>query len=458
MGNCREDDISSMMDRLNLGRGGQNAFGAQPAFGQHPSDLSHSQQVAAMLNDRARLQREQADHDATQRFPPNEQQNAQAFAERMQQFGELRLQTDVPREGVIGQPSAMQFQDPESASSGRSEHHLPVPEPQSHSHAHQEPLSLTEQVQKAQSAKQSPIPPSAWNKVEPAIFPFPPPPSQSPLPAPAAQRKPFMAESLATETRSGAATPAADTPSASIAPWAKETAESSRGPSLREIQEAEAKKAAEREAVAAAARREAFEKDLVAQAQSPAVQYGLPTTSTWASGASPATPSAPSAPVWGAKPANVSTPTTASSKKTLQQIQKEEEARKQRAIAQANATATVLGVVAAPPVAGKRYADLAGKTNPILPGMPGGNSAWTTVGSSGKVKPVGGTTPAPPATVRSTSTTITPATVKKPTVTRTTTVGGSSGKANAEEEFRKWAINELRHDLNKGINGRKFYV
>jgi PERQ amino acid-rich with GYF domain-containing protein len=32
-------------------------------------------------------------------------------------------------------------------------------------------------------------------------------------------------------------------------------------------------------------------------------------------------------------------------------------------------------------------------------------------------------------------------------------MGGQSGKLNAEEEFRKWAVNELRHDLNKGING-----
>jgi PERQ amino acid-rich with GYF domain-containing protein len=318
----------------------------------------------------------------------------------------------------------------------------------------QEPLSLTEQVQKAQSAKHSPQPQSAWNKVEPAIFPFPPPPSQSPLPAPAAQRKPIIAESLATESRSGAATPAADTPSASIAPWAKEPAEASRGPSLREIQEAEAKKAAEREALAAAARREAFEKELLAQTQSPVVQPGLPSSSTWASGASPVTPSGAAASVWGAKPAagKVITPSGSMSKKTLQQIQKEEEARKQRAVTQAAAAATVLGVVAPAPSAGKRYADLAGKTTAVLPSIPGVNSAWTTVGASGKTKAPGGTTPVPTA-VRSTSTTVVPPVLKKPVVTRSTTVGPPSSKVNAEEEFRKWAVNELRHDLNKGING-----
>jgi PERQ amino acid-rich with GYF domain-containing protein len=85
--------------------------------------------------------------------------------------------------------------------------------------------------------------------------------------------------------------------------------------------------------------------------------------------------------------------------------------------------------------------------------VPGVNSAWTTVGASGKTKPPGSTTPAP-AAVRSVSSTIVPSVVKKPTVTRSTTIGGQSGKLNAEEEFRKWAVNELRHDLNKSINGK----
>jgi PERQ amino acid-rich with GYF domain-containing protein len=158
--------------------------------------------------------------------------------------------------------------------------------------------------------------------------------------------------------------------------------------------------------------------------------------------------------VWGAKPATgkVSAPSASTSKKTLQQIQKEEEARKQRAIAQAAVAANQLGVVAPSPSGGKRYADLAGKTTPLVPGAAGTNTAWTTVGASGKTKAPVSTTPVP-ATVRSTSTTIVPSVVKKPTVTRSTTLGGQSGKVNAEEEFRKWAVNELRHDLNKSING-----
>jgi PERQ amino acid-rich with GYF domain-containing protein len=45
-----------------------------------------------------------------------------------------------------------------------------------------------------------------------------------------------------------------------------------------------------------------------------------------------------------------------------------------------------------------------------------------------------------------------PSIIKKPTITRTATAV-QPGKVNAEEEFRKWAVNELRSDLNKAING-----
>lgn len=473
MGSLRDDDVSGLMDRLNLGRGGQPAFGTAPgSFAQqHPESASHAQQVVAMLSDRARLQREQAEHDALQRLGLNDQQATQASADRLQQFNDLRVQTDLeqsrvvpPPEGVIGKPSApvahAQEQESDLVSPVQDEAHTQASEPGAEvPSAVQEVLSLTEQVQKAQSAKHSPQPQSAWKQVEPAIYPFPPPPSQSPLPAPAAQRKAIVAEDLTAEMRSGAATPAADTPSASIAPWAKEPTEASRGPSLKEIQEAEARKAAEREALAAAARREAFEKELLAQAQSPVVQPGLPSSSTWASGtgASPATPvPAGGASVW-AKPAVGKTPTqpTSASKKTLQQIQKEEEARKHRAAAQAAVAAGALGVAAQATSAGKRYADLASKQTPVLPAaaLATGASPWTTVGASGKVKTPGGTASPAPAAVRSASTTVVPSILKKPTVVRTTTTGGTSGKVNAEEEFRKWAVNELRSDLNKGING-----
>jgi PERQ amino acid-rich with GYF domain-containing protein len=469
LGNIREEEVPGLMERLNLGRTGQPPFGTAPiSFGQQqPDSNAHAQQVAAMLNDRARLQREQNDHDALQRTAQNEQQAAQSSAERLQQFQDLRVQTDIdqltgayPPAGIIGKPSSAmpesQEQQREHESSEPSAARMqPAVGHDEHLPTRAEQLSLTEQVQKAASAQQSPAPHSPWAKVEHAIHPFPPPPSQSPLPAPAAQRKPIVADSLTTESRSRSETPSAETPSASIAPWAKEPAEAPRGPSLKEIQEAEAKKAAEREAKAAAIRREAFEQEMLAQAQSPATQPGLPSSSTWASGTSPATPVTPSQSVW-TKPTTGKSTTqqAAGSKKTLQQIQKEEEARKQRVVAAAaNATAFAVSTPSVP--TGKRYADLASKVTSAQPILAGG--AWTTVGASGKVK-APGTTPPVPAVARSTSSGIVPPVTKKPTVSRSTTMGGQLAKANAEEEFRKWAVGELRPDLNKGINRESYHM
>jgi PERQ amino acid-rich with GYF domain-containing protein len=469
LGNIREEDLPSMMDRLNMGRTNQPSFGATPPqFGQQPPDSNtQAQQVVQMLNDRARLQREQAEHDALQRIGHNDQQAAQASADRLQQFQDLRVQTDLgqhsagvaPPEGVIGKrsgsghdQSTAEVQPEQDEDQEDQDHVSPQEEPAT---TQNEPLSLTEQVQKAASAKQTPQPQSAWNKVEPAIHPFPPPPSQSPLPAPAAQRKPIVADSLAGESRSRSETPSADTPSASIAPWAKEPSEAPRGPSLKEIQEAEARKAAEREAAAAQARREAYERELAAQVQASAPQPGLPSSSTWASGASPVTPGAANASAW-AKPLAGKAPgqPTPATKKTLQQIQKEEEARKQKAAAAAaaQATATAFGAVPQTLASGKRYADLASK-QAAAPLPAAGGGAWTTVGSSGKAKaPIA--SPAPPPALRSTSSTAIPAVIKKPAVVRSMTSGPAAGQVNAQEEFKKWAANELRGDLHKGITGK----
>jgi PERQ amino acid-rich with GYF domain-containing protein len=183
-------------------------------------------------------------------------------------------------------------------------------------------------------------------------------------------------------------------------------------------------------------------------------QPGLPSSSTWASGASPVTPGAGNASAW-AKPLAGKAPgqPTAAAKKTLQQIQKEEEARKQKAAAQATANAFTASVFTAPTqslASGKRYADLASKQSAIPPANGGG--AWTTVGSSGKAKaPIA--SPAPPPAVRSASSSVVPAVIKKPVVTRSTT-GQAAGQVNAQEEFKKWAVAEVRGDLNKSINGK----
>lgn len=482
MHSMRDEDTAAMMERLQIGRTGQPQppFGtAQLPLGQQPDSNAHAQQVIdTYLGDRARLQREQEQHDQLQRTSQNEQQAAQASADRLQQFHDLRLQTNVeqapvgPPEGVIGKPTAPAAEPQQQQVQHEEEEEQPPQKQQQQTSQKQkqkqqevasavsppakqakpakaEPLSLTEQVQKTQ-AKQTPTQ-AAWGKVEPAIHPFPPPPSQSPLPAPAAQRKPIVADSLSGESRSQSATPSVETPSASIAPWAKEPTEAPKGPSLKEIQEAEAKKAAEREAIAAAARREAAEKELLAQAQSPAAQPGLPTTATWGSTGSPSTPVGAGVSAWAKPAAGKATGATGTAaKKTLQQIQKEEEARKLRqAQAQAQAAAAAQNSAFSPSPAlasGKRYADLASKPTASTPSTSG---AWTTVGASGKVKaPVA--SPVAPAAIRTPI--ATPAMTKKTIVTRSSTASVTSAKASAEEEFKKWAINELRGELNKDIN------
>ena len=144
-------------------------------------------------------------------------------------------------------------------------------------------------------------------------------------------------------------------------------------------------------------------------------------------------------------------------KKTLQQIQREEEAlaRKQKAMAAAanNVNAFAVSNAAQTALAGKRYADLAGKAA-APPNASGG--AWTTVGAGGKPKtpavptapsnfskPVTGNTPA---NVAAAAAKTKPVSIPARTASINTSV-------SAQDEFKKWAVGELRPDLNKGIQG-----
>jgi PERQ amino acid-rich with GYF domain-containing protein len=451
LGHIREEEIPGIMDRLTLGnRAAPGQFGApgQPFAGQNqlqsPSEQDqHDRQVQQMLQDRARLQQEQIMHDAAQASGAE-----QAISnERLQQFQQLQSQGPLPGVDARFQPAPVS--DPQSSavqsSIGSPAAALPQELP-----APPQELTLTEQVQKAASAQQSPVQPQFG-----LPRPFPPAPSQSPLPAPAAQRhgRQSVADQLQTEERDLSQTPSVDTPSAAMAPWAKETIEAQKGPSLKEIQEAEAKKAAEEEAALAAARRAAFEKEMEAQSQAPIPAPGLPATASWANSGSPSTPTGNGAFAWAKAAQKTTAPTPA---KSMAQIQKEEEARKKKlaaaaATAQANAMSSV-----ATAAGGKSYANLAGKvtTPPVASNQVGG--AWTTVGAGGKPK-----TPAavqPPTTACSTSSGIVPtmqsnAAAQKKPLTRSTTTA-SAGSVNAHEEFRKWAVGELRPDLNKGISGK----
>lgn len=452
LGNIREEEIPGIMDRLNLGgnRAAPGQFGApgQPFGGQQHSQQAsqdeHDKHIQQMLQDRAKLQQEQAQQDARQT-----EDEGPASNERLQQFQQLQPQTQIDARLQQAQQKAMAAAEQQRIQEMSAEQAAAPAQAQQS----REPLSLTEQVQKAASAKHSPAP------EQPGLpQPFPPAPSQSPLPAPAAQRtgRQSVADQLQTESRDLSQTPSVDTPSVAVAPWAKEQTEAPKGPSLREIQEAEAKKAAEAEEMAAAARRAAFQREMEAQAHVIAPQPGLPTSSTWGAG-SPATPTGAVPAAW-AKTAQKPAGPTAS--KTLAQIQKEEEARKRRMVAAAAAQAQASLMSAVPaPAGGKSYANLAGKITIPQPGPMGPGGAWTTVGASGKVKPPAPTV-ASPAGNRTASSgappTLAPAATaaaKKAPISRAASMANTAA-VNASEEFRKWAMDTLRPDLKKGIVGK----
>ena len=439
LGHIREEEMPGLVDRLDIGgnQTGPGQFGgsgqtfAAHELAQQANQDSRNPQVQQMLQDRARLQQEQAQRDATQQS----EDGSRATSQRLQQFQQLQGQMNDRF-----QP-AMEASQESSRQSSVSQQGQPQV---------QETLSLTEQVQKAASAKQSPTP------EHPGLpHPFPPAPSQSPLPAPAAQRtgRQSVADQLQTESRDLSQTPSTDTPSAAVAPWAKEPAEAPRGPSLKEIQEAEAKKAAELEEMAAAARRAAFQKEMEAQSMSTAVQPGLPAAATWATG-SPITPTGSAAAAWTKTTQKSNGPTGA---KSMAQIQKEEEARKKKLAAAAlTAQANAMSAAVASSAGGKSYANLAGKVSTSQTSTSASDRAWTTVGASGKTKtPVTVAAPSPTSRTVSTGTVPTLPSTNAPArkaPTRSSTMTNSAA-VNAQEEFKKWAVNELRPDLNKGISG-----
>ena len=376
---------------------------------------------------------------------------------RLREFEQLRAQHDLEESehgmhsDPIGPPQRSYQQYQESFDT----HH----DVKAESEAIEAP-SLTQQIQKAASAKQSPIPApqpeSPWAKVDGSMpMPFPPPAqSTTPLPAPTAQRgRSNLPEALNADIRSRSETPEVAAVTPSVAPWAKESTEASKGPSLRQIQEAEAKKAAETEKQASALRRLALEQEMRQHSsQSAAPAAGLPTTSTWGSGAPPTTPSNPPSP-WATASAIKTQAASAAAfhKKTLADIQREEESRKQKAAAAAAAAqpARVSG--------GKLYADLASKASSSGPALGG---PWATVGAGGKVKPVGriptGPAASVPQTLRATSGASIPATsarASRPTTsTRSVTTSGPPGIAAAKEEFNKWARGASK-GLNSNVNG-----
>jgi PERQ amino acid-rich with GYF domain-containing protein len=249
-----------------------------------------------------------------------------------------------------------------------------------------------------------------------------------------------------------------------LAPWAKDPGqEGQKGPSLKEIQEAEARKAAKAEEAAAALRKAAMEqeaallreKEKSAAAAAAAANAGLPATSTWGQSSPVASVSPWAKP--GATKAKGTTPSVASgaagAKKTLAEIQREEEARKQKAKEVAIQTG-----VGAPVSTAKSYANLAGKPNhgstptapsPILTS----GSGWATVGAGGKVKSPS-TVPSQLQSRSVSSTSVKPALATPVKLAPKSIVSNVSSTNTAIDEFNKWAYRELSRGIT-GVNDSK---
>ncbi|KAI0173135.1 hypothetical protein GGR52DRAFT_579917 [Hypoxylon sp. FL1284] len=384
--------------------------------------------------------------------------DAEGFRGRLQEFEKLRAQheaellarqssplhettndqamTQASPSAQVTEPDAAMGESPESVPNRRQEA--------------EQSASLTKQYQQAQAA-------AAAAKISGLPLPFPPPPSATPLPAPAPQRvRSNLPEQYATSSRSG--TPDVTPSSAAaqpppLAPWAKDSGvESHKGPSLKEIQQAEALKAAREEEAAALARRAALEQEAAREREKVAAAApGLPTSSTWGT-ASPVNPGI-SSPWAKPGPAKATASTSVAQaqnndkKKTLADIQREEELRKQK-------TKEVTVQTGPVPNAGKRYADLASKPNaaPVSAQAPSATtSGWATVGAGGKVKtPAGAPTQTRPASSASAKPSPAVAPPSRPTVkAATTTSTAGSGHNEAMNEFTKW----LHSQLAKGITG-----
>jgi PERQ amino acid-rich with GYF domain-containing protein len=387
----------------------------------------------------------------------------EGFRERLKEFEQLRAEHEAASAAAVAESareSTTEDTDTYSELEGVHEQviladYQPLELPtESMDAAHS--LSLSQQVQEAQAAAAK----------SPAVagmpMPFPPPAqSSTPLPAPTAQRARSNLPEQYSRSQSGTpeiTTPATTTPS--VAPWAKELGtDNRRGPSLKEIQEAESRKAAKAEEEAAAARRAALDQEAASlrerEKAAAAIAPGLPTSSTWGSGSPVSTTSPWTKPPVPKASAHAFASTTTShseKKKTLAEIQREEELKKQR-VRESSAQAGI------PQSSGKRYADLASKSNvPVGPhptpasAVPAG---WATVGAGGKVKiPTG-----PAAQTRSASATIVKPVAAKPvskppTSTPTPTVVKSDPGNVAIEEFNKWLHRELARGITGGIDSK----
>lgn len=421
-----QEDLQSGFARLGLDNRGPYTGSNQHSFAAHERNrLSQEAQQAQLSHENAFLGEE------------GRNERLEEFNKLRQDFGE-----DLDEEAL---PAPIGSQRDSKEVAALKQPPAPIGAPPSKIERN-EPLSLTQQVQRTAAAQ-------AEEKEK--SFIQPPPVSASPLPAPAAQRSrpQTVAEQLAAESRSATSTPA-ETPSASVAPWADKIQEVSKGPSLKETMEAEAEQAAKQEALRLAeARRIMAEQERLAAMQVVPPAPGLPANSTWASSGSPGTPTTPGGTVWGAKP------TTAKvSNKTMAQLMKEEESRKKRqqaAQAQAAAAAQASAGTAPTVAVGSRYAQMASKVTSTQngstpPQQAASNNIWQTVGSSGKPK-TPATVVATPTVQRTVSTSTTA--IARPALSASRNVSAVGGaKSQAREKLVEWTKGQLGKGLAPGTN------
>ncbi|KAK4238312.1 gyf domain-containing protein [Achaetomium macrosporum] len=428
------------------------------ATGGLPGVFPTSQTVGGPVGENSGLRSQLPTSDQLQKDP-------EGFRDRIQEFERLRAQHDAEEAAVASgakAPNASQAKEDvakqeeragaattsATQAAGTAKEAATTEAKKTSAQAE---MTLTEKVRKTQADNAKPSQPSQPSGLP---MPFPPPVQVTPLAAPTAQRPASNLPARYGE-RSAPGTPDTTSDAAVLAPpptapWA--SAEIQKGPSLKEIQEAEAKKAAKKEEAAAAARRAALEQEAAAlrereKAAAAAANSGLPPHSTWGTG-SPV--GAPAGSPWkqpGALKAVGAGTANSGSKKTLAEIQREEELRKQKAKESASQASTPV-----PSAMGKRYADLAGKASAppslVSPAAAQANQGggWATVGAGGKVK-----IPTGPA-VQSRSTSMSKASpvpaVAKP-APKPAPTSLKDAKDAAMEEFKKW----LHRELERGLNG-----
>ena len=269
-GGNRDDDVQNMMDRLSFSQRANLPYSGGP-LGPPPAEgAPSSQQVSSMLQDRARLQQQQQQQSDIQ----NHQDTF--LGHRAATTGWKNSTPSVERWTAKQVVSAlMMLYHSQLGLIANQKSQVPRVHPLSlqhqlvslHTRASMKAspwLSRCKLLQRATKQLQKKVHGlGQMHQLTHRLFLFLP---CQPRRLSAIGR--HVADALAADSRSATQTPI-ETPTVSIAPWAERTTEHPKGPSLKEIQEAEAKRAAEQEEIAAAARRAQAEQERLVQAQAP---------------------------------------------------------------------------------------------------------------------------------------------------------------------------------------------